>query len=134
MARVASCDVLITLMGAPHDSDQLTSVLRLTQALLDEGAHVQVWACGYATMLTQRSLSDRKPRNVAEWSTAYPSTAALVRGLMTTHPDRMRWYGCKACSEHRGATDHIEEVRMRPPYAFAAHVAAATTTVFIGVM
>jgi hypothetical protein len=127
-------DLLLTVMGAPHESDLVTSVLRLVQSLLDRGASVQVWACGYATMLTQRTLGDSKPRNFAAWSTEYPTPAALVRSLLTEFPGRLFWYGCRFCSDDRGATGHIAEVTLRPPGSYPEHVAAAAKTLFIGVM
>lgn len=135
MARpVPPTDVLITLMGSPHAGDLTTSALRLTQALLARGASVQVWACGYATLLTQQALGETKPRDVANWGTRHPSTATLVRGLIETFPGRLFWYGCRFCSEDRGATNHIPEVPVRPPFVFADHVAAAGKTMYLGVM
>ncbi|GGW13140.1 hypothetical protein GCM10018980_76560 [Streptomyces capoamus] len=127
-------DVLITLMGAPHESDLLTSALRLTQALLDRGASVQVWACGYATMLTQRALGDGKPRNLAAWSTEYPSTSLVVRRMLDAHPGRLHWFACRFCSDDRGAVDHIPQVPVRAPAKYAEHVAAAAKTFHLGVM
>jgi hypothetical protein len=127
-------DLLLTLMGSPHASDLVTSVLRLVQATLERGARVQVWACGYATMLTQESLGESKPRNLADWSADYPSTVSLVRELLTAFPGQLYWYGCRFCSDERGAADHIPEVRMRPPAKFGENVAAAAKTLFVGVL
>ncbi|NJC70669.1 hypothetical protein HC031_13235 [Planosporangium thailandense] len=131
---VPRTDVLLTLMGAPHSSDLVTSCLRMAQALLERGASVQVWACGYATMLTQCSLGATKPRNLAAWGTEYPSTATLVGDLLATYPDTAYWYGCRFCGEDRGAASHIPGVRVQPPWRFADHVASAGTVVFLGVM
>ena len=129
-----STDVLVTVLGAPHADDSVTSVLRLVQGMLGRGGRVQVWACGYATMLTQRSLGDWKPRNVAAWSVDYPSTAALVDGLLDAYPDRLFWYGCAFCSEERGATDHLSRVVLRSPAWYGENVAAAAKTLLIGVI
>src|SRR3954451_1669385 len=96
---VPETDVLIAVMGSPHDSDLVTSVFRLTQALLTAGARVAVWACGYATMLSQDTLGDSKPRNPAAWSMPYPSTAALVQELLAAFPGTLQWYGCRFCSD-----------------------------------
>ncbi|MEU8893056.1 hypothetical protein [Streptomyces sp. NPDC048442] len=135
MARtIPHTDVLITLMGAPHDSDQVTTALRLTQSLLERGAAVQVWTCGYATMLTQRALGPEKPRNLADWNREYPSTAALAQELLAAFPDRLYWYGCRFCSDDRGVVDHLPEVVLRPPGGYAANVAAATKTILMGVI
>lgn len=121
-------------MGAPHGSDQVTSALRLTQALLERGASVQVWTCGYATLLTQRALGPDKPRNLADWNRDHPSTAALAEELLTAFPGRLYWYGCRFCSDDRGAAEHLPQVVLRPPAGYAANVAAAGKTVLVGVI
>jgi hypothetical protein len=132
--QIPHTDVLITLMGAPHASDQVLTALRLTQSLLERGATVQVWTCGYATMLTQRGLGADKPRNLADWNRAYPSTAALVEELLTAGEGRLYWYGCRFCSDDRGAVDHLPQVVLRPPAGYAANVAAADKTLHLGVI
>ncbi|MFD7901713.1 hypothetical protein ACFV4F_25365 [Kitasatospora sp. NPDC059722] len=132
--RIPHTDVLITLMGAPHASDQVTTALRLTQALLERGATVQVWTCGYATLLTQKPLGPDKPRNLADWNREYPSLATLAGELLTAHPDRLHWYGCRFCSDDRGAVDHLPQVVLRPPAGYAANVAAADKTLLMGVI
>ncbi|MER6618229.1 hypothetical protein [Streptomyces xantholiticus] len=132
--RIPETDVLITLMGAPHGSDQVTSALRLTQALLERGASVQVWTCGYATLLTQRALGPDKPRNLADWNRDHPSTAALAEELLTAFPGRLYWYGCRFCSDDRGAAEHLPQVVLRPPAGYAANVAAAGKAVLVGVI
>ncbi|MFF3396707.1 hypothetical protein ACFYW1_38050 [Streptomyces sp. NPDC002669] len=137
MARgrgIPHTDVLVTLMGSPHASDLFTSVLRLVEEMLRQDAAVQVWACGYATMLTQEGLGESKPRNLANWSGDYPSTLTVIRGLLAAHPGRLHWYGCRFCSDERGAVAHIPEVRLRAPSAFAENVAAADKTLFVGVL
>jgi hypothetical protein len=131
---IPETDVLIAMMGAPHESDLTTSVFRLTQALLSRGARVGVWACGYATMLSQETLGDDKPRNPAAWAVEYPSTAALVRELLAAFPDTLYWYGCRFCSDDRGAAGHVKGVRLRPPGRFVDHVAVAGKTLYVGVM
>ena len=134
MASGERFDVLLALMGAPHVSDMTTTVLRLVDAILERGGRVQVWTCGYATMLTQRALGDTKPRNVIDWSTDYPSTAALIAGLLAAAGCRLSWCACRFCSEERGATAHIDGVRVRPPFKFGEHVAGAGRTLFVGVI
>ncbi|GGQ06472.1 hypothetical protein [Streptosporangium pseudovulgare] len=134
MARIPETDVLLAIMGAPHCSDLLTSALRLTEALVDRGGTVQVWTCGYATMLTQRSLGETKPRNVVDWSRDHPSTAAVVRDLLESRSGLVTWYSCRFCGEERGVSSHIPQVRVRPPFKFGEHVAAAGKTIFLGVI
>lgn len=132
--QIPRTDVLLILMGAPHESDQTTTVLRLVQAMLERGGRVQLWACGHATTLTQRSLGEYKPRNFTDWYTNYPSSAALVQDMLRTFPDQFYWYGCQFCSDDRGTRDHVPDVVMRRPSAFAANSAAADKIVMIGVI
>lgn len=125
-------DLLLVLTGAPHSSDVVTTTLRIAQAALDRQASVRIWACGYATMLTQTSLGETKPRNTRDPETTYPSTAALVRQMLADFGGRLSWIGCTACSAERGATSHIPEVRLRSPARFVQTIHAADKTVFIG--
>ncbi|TVL88960.1 hypothetical protein LRS74_18505 [Streptomyces sp. LX-29] len=133
MAGAPKTDVMLVVMGPPHSGELTTSVLRLTHALLAQGATVQVWACGYSTMLSQQAMGETKPINLLDRHAEYPTTVALIRSLHEAFPGRLWWFGCRACSEHRGATGHIPEVVMRAPSTFGKHVAAATKTVFMGV-
>ncbi|MEV6113822.1 hypothetical protein AB0L59_15210 [Streptomyces sp. NPDC052109] len=125
-------DLLITLTAPPFGSDTVTTVLRLADAALRRGARVQVWACGYATALTQRSLGAAKPRDLRDLRTDHPSTAAVIGGLMKSHPDAFAWYVCRFCAEDRGATEHIDGVATRSFSRFPRHVAACATTVYVG--
>ncbi|MER8161649.1 hypothetical protein [Streptomyces sp. NPDC094472] len=127
-------DVMVILMGAPHESDQTTSVLRLVQAMLERGGRVQVWTCGHATHLTRQALGAAKQRNVASWTTSYPTTATLVQDMLAAFPDQLYWYGCQFCSEDRGVHDHVPEVVLRRPSTFAANSAATGKTLMVGVM
>lgn len=135
MARaIPSTDVLFTLMGSPHADDTITDTLRLVQALLDAGSRVSVWTCGYATLLTQRTLGDSKPRDLTRWDVDYPSTTRVISTMLAAHPDQLYWYGCRFCSDDRGATDQLPEVVLRAPARYGANVAAAGKNVFIGVL
>ncbi|MEU9795533.1 hypothetical protein AB0E27_34015 [Streptomyces sparsogenes] len=126
-------EVLLQLSGAPHQTELVGSALRLTTSLLDRGARVQVWACGDATRLTWAGLGDTKPRNYADWDREYPSALRIVRELLTDHPGRLHWYVCAFCSEERGTADQIPQVRRRPLFKFAEHVAAADKCLTLGV-
>jgi hypothetical protein len=130
--KVAHTDILFAVVGAPHSSDMTTSLLRLTDALLDRGATVQVWTCGYATMLTHSAHPEHKPRNVIDWSREHPTTATLVRELLALHRGRLHWYTCRFCSEERGLAGHIPEVGVRSPFKFSDHVRASGKTIFVG--
>jgi len=125
-------DVLFVLTAPPHATDTLTTVLRLSQAVLDKGRTVRIWACGYNTMLTQLSLGEAKPVNLFEPDRAAPSAAMLIRRLIVDHPGRFSWIVCTACSAERGAGRHLPEVRLRSDARLAATVATAGTTAYVG--
>ncbi|GLV80008.1 DsrE family protein [Streptomyces hygroscopicus] len=134
MARpVPRTDVLLNLFGAPHQTDLVTSALRLATALLDRGARVQIWTCGDATRLTCAALGETKPRDYTDLGREYPSTARVVRELIAGHPDRLYWYVCRFCAQERGAADQIPQVRKRAPFVFAEHVSAADKSLLMGV-
>ncbi|MGP3947302.1 hypothetical protein [Streptomyces sp. 7N604] len=125
-------DLLLVITGTPHQDDMATTALRLAQAVLDEGGTVRVWACGYATMLTQTALGDTKPRNVRRPDRDYPSSAGIIRRMLVAGSGRFAWIGCTACSAERGATSHMPEVRLRSPMRFVPTIEAAVKTVYIG--
>jgi len=125
-------DLLLVLTAAPHSTDVVTSALRLTQAVLDEGGSARLWACGYSTMLTQTTHGAAKPRNTRAPDVEYPSTVTIARRMLQAGGGRFGWIACTACSAERGATRHIPEVRLRSPMRFRATVDAANTTIFIG--
>ncbi|CDR15627.1 hypothetical protein [Streptomyces iranensis] len=130
---VRHTDVMLKLLGAPHRTDLVTSALRLAQALLDEGAAVQVWACGDATALTCAAFGDSKPVNVAERTVDHPSTGTVIRELLTAYPERLDWYVCRFCCAERGRSEQITEVLKRPPSQFWQHVRATDKVVAMGV-
>ncbi|WP_445396929.1 hypothetical protein ACSMX9_24265 [Streptomyces sp. LE64] len=132
-SKIARSDVLLAVFGGPHRTELMTTGFRMTHALLGRGATVQIWTCGDATGLTRLGLGDSKPRNVVDWTRDYPSTTALARGLLAEHPDRLRWYVCRFCSDERGMTEQIPEVRRRPPFTFWEHAVAADKTLTLGV-
>jgi sulfur relay (sulfurtransferase) complex TusBCD TusD component (DsrE family) len=125
-------DLLVVLTAPPHTTEALTTVLRLAQAVLDEGRTVRIWACGYNTMLTQVSLGDAKPVNLRDPDRVYPSAAAVIGRMLADHGGRMGWIVCTACSAERGATRHIPAVRLRSDARLMATVAAADRTIYVG--
>ncbi|MFC9897585.1 hypothetical protein ACFVMC_28165 [Nocardia sp. NPDC127579] len=132
LRRVApSTDLLLVVMGSPHQGELVTTLLRLVRAALDSGRSVQVWACGYATQLTQTALGEAKPTDLLDRYREHPTTASLISALLQAHPDQLYWYGCRTCGEHRGAR-HIDGVPVRSPHRFAAHVGAARRTIYMG--
>lgn len=125
-------DLLLVLTAPPHVDDSLTTVLRLSRAMLDTGRTVRVWACGYNTMLTQETLGLVKPVNLLDRAGSYPSAAAVIGDMVDTHQGRFGWIVCTACSAERGAGRHIDQVRLRSDARLAATIGAARRTLYVG--
>lgn len=117
-------DLLLILTAPPHTNDTLTAVLRLVQAVLDQGRTARIWACGYNTMLTQVALGDTKPVDLRRPEQVHPSAAGVIGHLLTKYERRMSWLVCTACAAKRGARGHIPPVRLRSATRLAATIAA----------
>ncbi|MFC0602045.1 DsrE family protein [Streptomyces palmae] len=133
MARIPHTDVMISLFGAPYESERITTAFRLAQSLLDRGATVAIWTCGYSTALTCASLGDSKPRNLIDLDRDHPSTVRLVKDLLAGYPERLHWYVCRFCADERGMTEQIPQVKMKSAFRFMDHVAAADKLLCLGV-
>ncbi|MDQ0795479.1 hypothetical protein [Streptomyces sp. B1I3] len=125
-------DLLLIMTAAPHSGDVVTSALRLSHAVLENGGSVRVWACGYANMLTQDTFGDTKLPNTRDPEGHYPSSSAVVRQLTADGKGRFAWIACTACSEERGAIHHIPQVRHRSPLRLAGTIDAARQTLYLG--
>lgn len=125
-------DLLLVVMGPPHQNELVTTLLRLVIAAMATSRTVQVWTCGYATLLTQSSLGEFKPADLLDRSRQDPTTATVIAELLAENVDRLYWYGCRSCGEQRGADRHIDGVRVRSPHRFADHARSAGKTVYLG--
>jgi len=125
-------DLLLILTAPPHSGDVVTSALRLSQAVLDRGGSVRIWACGYSTMLTQDTFGDTKLPNTRNPKGHYPSPSAVIQRMIADSDGRFAWIGCTACSEERGAVHHVPQVRQRSPERLALTMAGARQTLYLG--
>jgi len=125
-------DLLLIMTAPPHYADTFTTVLRLADAVLRRDGSARVWACGYSTMLTQDTHGETKPTNTRAPDVDHPSSASIVRDLISGHGGRFGWIGCTACSDERGATNHIGEVLLRSPGRLMATMSTSAKTIFIG--
>lgn len=119
-------DVLLVVTSDRYGTDQFGTIKRLVGAALRGGYSLQVWACGYANMLTQRTAAapDGQPAE---------SAAEVIGGLVTEHAESFSWVACRTCSDDRGVGEHIDGVLTEPSFAtFHEHVANATKVVYIG--
>lgn len=137
-------DVLLVVTSDRYGSELFGTVRRLIDAALGSGHSIQVWACGYSNMLTERSSGPGDPGNGAatcgtgepsagSCAVDQPSTAELIGSLVTEYPDRFSWVACRTCSEDQGAGEHIPGVLAEPSFAnFREFVDGAAKTIYIG--
>jgi sulfur relay (sulfurtransferase) complex TusBCD TusD component (DsrE family) len=132
LPAVAGRSLFLGLIGAPYESDLLTTTVRIAQEAVRQGHRVTVWTCGYATSLTTASAAMAKPRNVLAWDTQYPAPAALALRLLDWGGPRLNWLVCRYCAEERGTLEQLPEVRIRPPYEFMQRYLDADTGLVLG--
>jgi sulfur relay (sulfurtransferase) complex TusBCD TusD component (DsrE family) len=133
---IASADaspVLLVVMGAPYESELVTTVFRLVDATLAKRHRLLVWTCGGATSLTVRGVGEAKPPNLLRRSTEYPSTAHVVSELMARYGPRLEWHICEQCMRERGTIDQIDGVRIQPPFRFLRFLDEAAVCMSVGV-
>jgi hypothetical protein len=135
-------DLALIVTGPPYGSETLGPALRLVDTALRRQAAVLVWACGYNTMLTQRSLGRVKPRNPLCWDERHPTTAAIVGDLLERYPDEpsrprprqggLTWYVCRFCLEDRGAGPQIDGIRLASFSKLPGCVHRSAKTLYLG--
>lgn len=125
--------LFLALIGPPYESDQLTTALRIVDEAVRQEHQVTMWTCGFSTGLTAAALGPTRPRNAARWDEPYPSTSALVTGLLEWGGEHLSWLVCRYCAEERGTLDQMPGVRVRPPYEFMRRAIAADSSLVFGV-
>ena len=134
-------DVLLVVTSDRYGSTQFGTVRRIIDATLRAGHSIQVWACGYANMLTE--ISTEVDTAAACCASGPPAAGAAPAGqgaaagqiaeLVTAAPDRFSWVACSSCSDDRAAAEHVPNVLTAPGFAnFRDYVDNAAKTVYIG--
>lgn len=129
--RPDTWDLLVAVMGAPYSTDATSTMLRWVDATAGRDGRVQVWTCGYATLLTQRTTGLVKEPDVLDRTREHPTVRARIEQMLAERPT-LRWLSCRFCSTERGALEHIDAVRLRPALSFGSHVRESAKTVFVG--
>ncbi len=123
------------MMGAPYQSETVTSLFRMVNAALAGGHHVTVWTCGHATGLSQSTLVRPKDSFLPKEAEAFnPNTAELIQALFRRHGARqLDWLVCRYCMEERGATQQIEQVKVKISATFQHYLSSADVSLVLGV-
>lgn len=125
-------DLLLVVTSDRYGSALFGTVRRVIDAALRGGHSIQVWACGYSTMLTQRSLAQREPPDEVCCAADQPSAAEQIGRLVTEQAGRFSWLACQTCSDDRGAGEHIAGVPSPSLAQFRDYVDSAAKVVYIG--
>ncbi|EPH05553.1 hypothetical protein HMPREF1531_00982 [Propionibacterium sp. oral taxon 192 str. F0372] len=126
-------DVMMVLAGAPYSDDSLGTALRTVEQLLARDASVHVWACGFATWLTQVG-EPVKPAGALDWEFSFPSASGVVLEMINEYPKSLLWTACRTCSMERRLTNHAAPVRMRLATQMRRYFDAADKLISVGVV
>ena len=113
----------ICIMEPPYESANSTTAMRIIDAALRKGIHVNVFAYEGAVSLT---VKDQKPHPNPVHGTSveeekHPTTKELVAGLFELAKDKgvkLDWINCGLCVDERGAGNWIEGPRRGGPADF----------------
>jgi tRNA 2-thiouridine synthesizing protein D len=113
----------LAIMDAPYESAASTTALRLIDAVLRAGHHVNVFAYEGAVALTMRA---QKPHANPIKGTAledehHPTTKDWVGALFRLAAERdvkLDWVNCGLCVDERGAGEWIDGPRRGGPKDF----------------
>lgn len=111
-------DLLLVVTSDRYGTAMFGTVRRMIEATLSLGRSVQVWACGYSTLLTQRHHAGDAAREIGD--------------LVSESADRFSWLACADCSADRDVGGHIDGVPSPSLSEFRGYIDAAAKVVFIG--
>lgn len=137
MERNSPKSIFLMPVGAPFESDLTTSLLRIVDEAVNQGHEVMVWACGYATALTQDTLTDHRPEinlnpGGEDELKNYPSTAHIIGNLILNSNEKLRWCICEYCMRERGTVHQIAEVDIMPPVIMLTYMDQADISMVMG--
>jgi tRNA 2-thiouridine synthesizing protein D len=124
------------LMDAPYESARSTTALRLIDAAIRRGHHVNVFAyegavylpfakqAPHANAVHGRSVEEEDHPNPKDWIAAL-MMAATARGA------RFDWVQCGLCVDERGAAESIPGPRRGTPADFLKFVQGSDNTLVI---
>ena len=124
------------LMDAPFESARSTTALRLIDAALRRGHHVNVFAYEGAVYLPfarqQAHANAVHGRNVEEEDHPLPREwIAALFAAAAANGVRLEWVNCGLCVDERGAGDFIEGVRRGGPPEFVRFIETSDNTLVI---
>lgn len=124
------------MMGAPFQSETVTSLFRMVESALAQGHKVTVWNCGFATGLSQSTLV--RPRDFfapKDQQVQNPNTAEMIQALFRRYDkgEQVEWLVCRYCMEERGTVHQIPQAKVMIPFSFQTCLSAADVSLVLGV-
>jgi tRNA 2-thiouridine synthesizing protein D len=133
---MADKSITISLMDPPYDSETTTTALRITEAALNKGISVNVFAYEGAVMLTMKAQQAHP--NPVKGTTVedqqHPTTAGFISALFEKAGGdaQLQWINCGLCVDERGAADWIDGPKRGGPGDFYKWATESTNTLVIG--
>jgi len=133
---MADKSITISLMDPPYDSETTTTALRITEAALNKGIGVNVFAYEGAVMLTMKAQQAHP--NPVKGTTVedqqHPTTAGFISALFEKAGGdaQLQWINCGLCVDERGAADWIDGPKRGGPGDFYKWATESTNTLVIG--
>lgn len=126
----------LSIMDPPYESARSTTAMRIIDAALRQGIHVNVFAYEGAVSLT---IQDQAPHPNPVHGTSvqeekHPTTKEFVAGLFRLAAEtgaNLHWINCGLCVDERGAGNWIEGPRRGGPPDFHAWVQESDQTLVI---
>ncbi|MEZ4744098.1 MAG: DsrE family protein [Bdellovibrionota bacterium] len=131
-----SKSLTILLMDPPYESSNTATALRLIEATLNQGHHVNVFAYEGATALTFKHQKGH-PNPVKETSIEeekHPLTKDLIAGLFQLADKNnvnLKWVNCGFCVDERGVGEWEKGPERGGPPQFAKMVNQSDKTLVI---
>lgn len=127
--------ITLALMDPPYESANTTTAMRIIEAALRKGIHVNVFAYEGAVCLP---LKDQQPHANPVKGTSvededHPTPKKFIASLLRIGNGNplLTWVNCGLCVDERGATNVIEGVKRGSPADFLKMAQSSTNTLVI---
>jgi sulfur relay (sulfurtransferase) complex TusBCD TusD component (DsrE family) len=127
--------ITLAIMDPPYESPNTTTAMRIIEAALRKGIHVNVFAYEGAVCLP---IKDQQPHaNPVKGTTVesedHPTTRKFVESLLRlgNGNPQLTWVNCGLCVDERGAANVIDGVKRGGPADFLKMATQSTNTLVI---
>jgi tRNA 2-thiouridine synthesizing protein D len=127
--------VTVALMAPPFEAASTTTALRIVDAALRGGHHVNVFAYEGAVSLTMAAQTPHPNpvRGTSVEEEDHPLPRSWVASLFAVAAGRLDWVNCGLCVDERGAGEWIDGPRRGGPKDFAQWIEQSDQTLVIAV-